>query len=51
MGNYANKERNDDAVFNTAMALNALFDTWTLRNKVDLRFDSDTPQEVKKAID
>jgi hypothetical protein len=33
------------------MAVNALYDTWTLRNKADLRFDPDTPQEVKKAID
>lgn len=43
LGNYANKERNDDAIFNTVMAMNALYDTWTLRNKSSLTFDSDTP--------
>jgi hypothetical protein len=44
LGNYANKERNDDAVFNTIMALNALYDTWTVRNKENLFFDTETPQ-------
>jgi len=39
LGNYANKERNEDAVFNTAMALNALYDTWTVRSKSELLFD------------
>jgi hypothetical protein len=30
-------------MFNTAMALNALFDIWTLRNKSALTFDEGTP--------
>lgn len=33
------------------MALNALYDTWTLRNKSELTFDSETPLEVKEALD
>lgn len=40
MGNYAGKSRNDDSIFNTVMALSALYDTWTVRNKSALRFDS-----------
>lgn len=37
-------------MFNTAMALNALFDIWTVRNKSTLKFDLDTPDEVKLCI-
>lgn len=33
LGNYGGKERNEDAIFNTAMAMNALYDTWTVRSK------------------
>ena len=31
LGNYGKKERNEDALFSTALALNALLDTWTVR--------------------
>ena len=32
IGNYARKERDDDALFSTALALNALIDTFTVRD-------------------
>ena len=47
IGNYAGKNRDDDAVFNTAVTLNALFDTWTLRKGKKVTYDEDTPEEVK----
>ena len=50
IGNYAGKSRDDDALFSTALALNALLDTYTVRNGSRIQFDEDTPDSVKAAI-
>ena len=50
LGNYADKNRNEDAIFSTALALNALFDTWTTKQGDKVCYDEDTPEEVKAAI-
>ena len=50
LGNYANKTRNDDAVFSTALAINALIDTWATRNGSNMYYDDDAPDKVKDAI-
>ena len=51
IGNYAHKERDDDALFSTALALNALIDTFTVRDGQKIEYDEDTPEEVKKTIE
>ena len=51
IGNYARKERDDDALFSTALALNALIDTFTVRDGQKIEYDEDTPEEVKKTIE
>ena len=51
IGNYAHKERDDDALFSTALALNALIDTFTVRDGQRIQYDEDTPEEVKKTIE
>lgn len=33
------------------MAMNSLYDCWTIRQKSELTFDDDTPAEVKEALD
>lgn len=43
IGNYAGKDRDDDAVFSTAVVLNSLIDTWTVRDKRKITYDEDTP--------
>ena len=50
LGNYAGKNRDDDAVFNTAVALNALLDTWTNRKGKVVEYDAETPIIVKEVI-
>lgn len=50
LGNYGKKERNEDALFSTALALNALLDTWTIRSGQKVTYDSETPVEVKSVI-
>lgn len=42
LGNYANKTRDEDAIFSTSLALNALLDTWTTRKGPVVTFDPDT---------
>jgi hypothetical protein len=44
LGNYGKKDRHEDALFSTALALNALLDTWTIKSGSRLAFDIDTPQ-------
>ena len=51
LGNYAGKDRNEDAVFSTALALNALLDTWTTRRGSKITYDEDVTEEVKKLIE
>lgn len=51
MGNYAGKVRDDDAVFSTGVALNALMDTWTIRKGKKVKYDEDTPENVKTTIE
>ena len=50
VGNYAGKDRDEDAVFSTAVVLNSLIDTWTVRNGRKITYDEDTPDEVKETI-
>lgn len=50
MGNYAGKTRDDDAVFSTGVALNALIDVWTTRKGKKVKYDEDTPEDVKNTI-
>lgn len=50
IGNYAGKDRDDDAIFSTAVALNALLDLWTRREGQEVKYDSDTPDKVKDVI-
>jgi hypothetical protein len=32
LGNFAGKNRSEDSIYSTAMALNALLDTWGVKN-------------------
>lgn len=50
LGNYANKNRDQDAIFSSSMALNALLDTWATRTGANVSYDDDTPAQVKKII-
>lgn len=51
LGNYANKFREEDSIFSSTLALNALFDTWTTRIGKQLAFDADITNDVKKTIE
>ena len=50
LGNYAGKERDEDAIFSTSLALNALLDAWTTRRGKSVTFDDDVPNKVKESI-
>ena len=50
IGNYAGKTRDDDAIFSTAVALNALLDIWTTRKGKDVKYNVETPDKVKEVI-
>ena len=50
LGNYAGKNRNEDALFSTALAMNALLDTWAIRTGRDVKLDEETPKEVLESI-
>ena len=50
IGNYAGKTRDDDAIFSSAVALNALLDIWTIRRGKNVKYDPDTPDRVKEVI-
>jgi hypothetical protein len=43
LGNFADKSRNDDALFSTSLALNALIDTWSTRTGKHIEYDKDLP--------
>lgn len=39
LGNYASKNRNEDSIFSSTLALNALLDIWTTRKGNKISFD------------
>ena len=51
LGNYGKKDRNEDAIFSTSLALNALLDAWTTREGSAVSYDEGTPEEVKTTIE
>lgn len=50
LGNFANKNRNEDSIFSTSLALNALLDTWTTRKGNNIKYDTDLPLKVRETI-
>ena len=50
LGNYANKTRNEDAIYSTALILNALLDTWGSKENNSYHYFADTPTDVKETI-
>ena len=50
LGDFASKNRTEDSIYSTAMALNALLDTWGLKGNKSFKYLPDTPAEVKDAV-
>lgn len=51
MGNYANKTRNEDAVFATSLTINTLLNTWTtLDSKNKLTWVEEVSDEIKELV-
>jgi hypothetical protein len=50
MGNYGGKNRNDDAIYATAMVVNAFLDAWGFKKGKTFQYIPNTPKEVKKAV-
>lgn len=50
LGNFAGKNRNEDALFSTSLALNALLDIWGSKSGNSFKLLSNTPSTVKTAI-
>lgn len=50
LGNYGKKNRTEDAIYSTALVLNALLDTWGIKSDKSFKYLDQTPQAVKDAI-
>lgn len=50
LGNFGGKDRNEDAIYSTALVLNALFDTWGIKKNKTFKLIDSTPESVKTAI-
>jgi hypothetical protein len=51
LGNYANKTRNEDAVFATGLAFNTLINMFTHKINNKIAYDEDATDEIKLIID
>lgn len=50
MGNYGGKNRTEDAIYSTAMVLNALLDTWGTKGQKSFIYIDGTPDKIKDII-
>lgn len=50
LGDFASKNRTEDSIYSTAMALNALLDTWGVKGNKSFKYLPYTPAEVKDTV-
>lgn len=50
LGNYAGKNRNEDALYSTAVVINALLDAWGVKGDKSFKYLPNTPVDVKDAV-
>lgn len=50
LGNYGKIDRNEDMLYNSAVAVCALLDIWTTKSNFKSFYDEDTPLSVKDTV-